>query len=59
MDRFNIRYISSAHVVIDAYIISEITKEDALAALERLRKSLRDEVIDRAIEVLESEFKIE
>jgi len=33
--------------------VGKITKEKALTALERLRKALRDDVIDKAIEVLE------
>lgn len=52
MDRFNLKYISSATIIIDAYLTEKINKEEAYRLLEVLRKVLKDEVIDEAKEVL-------
>lgn len=52
MDRFNLKYISSANIIIDAYLTEKINKDEAYRLLEILRKVLKDEVIDRAKEVL-------
>jgi predicted nucleic acid-binding protein len=52
MDRFNLKYISSANIVIDAYLTARINKDEAYRLLERLRKALKDRVIDKAKEVL-------
>jgi hypothetical protein len=53
MDRFNLKYISSANIIIDAYLTEKINKDEAYRLLEILRKVLKDEVIDKAKEVLE------
>jgi hypothetical protein len=47
------------NIIINAYIAGKITKEKVILALERVRKALRDDVINKAIEVLECEFKAE
>jgi predicted nucleic acid-binding protein len=52
MDRFNLKYISSANIITDAYLTEEINKDEAYRLLEILRKVLKDEVIDKAKEVL-------
>jgi len=52
MDRFNLKYISSANIVIDAYLTEKINKDKAYKLLEILRKVLKEEVIDKAKEVL-------
>lgn len=52
MERFNLKYISSANIVIDAYLTKKINKDEAYRLLEVLRKILKDEVIDKAKEVL-------
>ena len=52
MDRFNLKYISSANIIIDAYLTEKINKDEAYRLLEILRKVLKDEVIDKAKEVL-------
>jgi hypothetical protein len=52
MDRFNLKYISSAHIIVDAYLTEKINKDEAYRLLEILRKILKDEVIDKAKEVL-------
>lgn len=52
MDRFNLKYISSANIIIDAYLTARIDKDETYRLLEVLRMVLRDEVIDKAMEVL-------
>lgn len=53
MDRFNLKYLSSANIVIDAYLAAKIDKGETHKLLERLRNALKDEVIDKAKEVLD------
>lgn len=52
MDRFDLKYISSANIIIDAYLTARIDKDETYRLLEVLRMVLRDEVIDKAMEVL-------
>ena len=52
MDRFSLKYISSANIIIDAYLTEKINKNEAYRLLEILRKVLKDELIDKAEEVL-------
>lgn len=52
MDRFNLKYFSSATIVLDAYMSGRINKDRAHELLENLRRALKDEVIDRAKEEL-------
>jgi predicted nucleic acid-binding protein len=53
MDRCGLKYISSANIIIDAYLTARIDKDKTYRLLEVLRMVLRDEVIDKAMEVLE------
>ena len=53
MDRFDLKYISSANIIIDAYLTARIDKDETYRLLEVLRMVLRDELIDKAMEVLE------
>ncbi|NQE46628.1 hypothetical protein C5S31_11465 [ANME-1 cluster archaeon GoMg2] len=52
IDRFNLKYISPANIIIDAYLTETINKDEGYRLLEILRKVLKDEVIDKAKEVL-------
>ncbi len=52
MDRFNLKYISSVNIMIDAYLTEKINKDKAYKLLEILRKVLKEEVIDKAKAVL-------
>lgn len=52
MDRFNLKYFSSANIVLDAYMGGRINKDRAYELLENLRRALKDEVVDRAKEEL-------
>ncbi|MCD6255696.1 MAG: hypothetical protein J7J44_05425 [Deltaproteobacteria bacterium] len=54
MERFNLKYISSANIVVDAYLTKRINKDRAYRLLEVLRRVLKDEVIDKAKEVLKN-----
>ena len=48
MGRFNLKYISSANIIIDACLTGRIDRDEAYRLLEILRKVLKDEVIDKA-----------
>ena len=52
MDRFNLKYLSSANIIIDAYLMEKINKDEAYRLVGILRKVLKDEVIEGAIEVV-------
>lgn len=52
LERFGIIFISSANIVVDAYINQNIDKEKAITYLEKLRRSLRNEVIDNALRII-------
>jgi len=54
MDRFNLKYISSANIIIDAYLTGRIDRDEAYRLLEILRKVLKNEVIDKAREILKN-----
>ena len=47
-----IKYISSAHIVIDAYINASIEKEQAYLMLDKLRISISDKIIEEAKDVI-------
>jgi predicted nucleic acid-binding protein len=55
MDRFNLKYISSANIIIDACLTGKINKDEAYRLLEILRKVLKGEVIDKAKAVLKDD----
>lgn len=42
MDRFNLKYVTSANIIIDAYLTERINKDEAYRLLEILRKVLKD-----------------
>jgi predicted nucleic acid-binding protein len=46
LERVGIKYISSVHIVIDAYLTGHIDKKQALKLLEKLRICFKDETID-------------
>ncbi len=52
LERVGIRYISSAHIVIDAFITGGIEKKQALLMLDKLRISISDSVIEKAKDVI-------
>lgn len=52
MDRFGLKYVSSANIIMDAYLTAMIDKEETYRLLKVLKMVLRDEVIDKAMEVL-------
>jgi hypothetical protein len=52
LERVGIKYISSAHIVIDAYLTGSIEKEEALLMLDKLRISISDNVIEKAKDVI-------
>jgi len=54
MNRFNLKYISSANIVVDLCLTEKINKDMAYKLLEKLRRVLRDEVINKAKEVLKN-----
>ena len=47
-----IKYISSAHIVIDACLTGSIEKEQAFLMLDKLRISISDIVIEKAKDVI-------
>ena len=51
-ERVGIKYISSAHIVIDAYINASIEKEQAYLMLDKLRISISDKIIEEAKDVI-------
>ena len=53
MDRCGLKYISSANIILDAYLTARIDRDETYRLLEVLRMVLRDELIDKAMEVLE------
>jgi hypothetical protein len=52
LERVGIKYISSAHIVIDACLTGSIEKEQALLMLDKLRISISDNVIEKAKDVI-------
>ena len=52
LERVGIKYISSAHIVIDAYINASIEKEQAYLMLDKLRISISDKIIEEAKDVI-------
>ena len=52
MDRFNLKYLSSANIIIDAYLMEKINKDEAYRLVGILREVLKDEVIEGAMEVV-------
>ncbi|MDP2754035.1 MAG: hypothetical protein Q8P40_06540 [Nitrospirota bacterium] len=52
LERVGIKYISSAHIVIDACLTGSIEKEQAFLMLDKLRISISDNVIEKAKDVI-------
>jgi predicted nucleic acid-binding protein len=52
LERVGIKYISSVHIVIDAYLTGSIEKKQALLMLDKLRISISDSVIEKAKDVI-------
>lgn len=52
LERVGIKYISSAHIVIDACLNGRIGKEQAFLMLDKLRISISDNVIEKAKDVI-------
>jgi len=52
LERVGIKYISSAHIVIDACLTGNIDKEQAFLMLDKLRISINDNVIEKAKDVI-------
>ncbi len=52
LERVGIKYISSAHIVIDACLTGSMEKEQALLMLEKLRISISDKIIEKAKDVI-------
>ncbi len=52
MERVGIKFISSVNIVVDAYLTQHLDKKQAHAILEKMRISFRDDIIDKAQEVI-------
>lgn len=52
LERTGIKFISSVNIVIDAYLTGTIDRKQAFEMLDKLRISIRNEIIDKAREVI-------